>query len=191
MLAGDNNEVKPDRHICRFLQVVLDRRVSQEEAVSLIRQASEYFKNLGFANVTPRLLDHLIWRKQRQSKNTSVTLALNTPTKPEPHSRPSAPPRYISPSDGRFPFEEFWERCRKGGTIQNLTFSVDEDEGLCIRSSNCTSHQMSGKPYRIKRSTVKKNILQIDDSRFRMNHGWFCKVFDFIMSSLCSEQGPR
>ena len=185
MLVGDDNEIKPDRHILRFLQSSLDRQVTPQEAVNLLRQAADYFvKVRGFANVTPRLLDHLIWLTQSRGNKKPIIPTLNNPVTTEPPSRPPGPPRYISSSDGGFPFEEFWKQCQKGGNIQSLTYLVDEDERLCIQSSNCTLHQQYEQVYRIKRSTVRNYVLRINERGFRTNHGWFCKVFDFIMAAL-------
>ncbi|MCX7926971.1 MAG: hypothetical protein N2606_02405 [Candidatus Omnitrophica bacterium] len=64
MLAGNEQFIKPDRHILNFLKQILERTLSPKEAEELLRQVA---KNL---NVTPRTLDNCIWRYQsNQLKN--------------------------------------------------------------------------------------------------------------------------
>jgi hypothetical protein len=65
MMAGDDSFVKADRMICRFVsQAACIPMVTAEQAqvavVGACKELSDQFPNL-----TPRLLDHLIWRYQR------------------------------------------------------------------------------------------------------------------------------
>ena len=57
MYAGDDEFVKGDVHVCRFVTTALDRpRVSAEEAERLVRGAA------GLLGIAPRLLDYEIWK---------------------------------------------------------------------------------------------------------------------------------
>ena len=67
MLAGDDNQVKPDRHILRFLKSAMDREVTPFEATKLIQETAEQLSS-EFNNMTPRLLDHEIWKYESQAK---------------------------------------------------------------------------------------------------------------------------
>ncbi|WP_139140782.1 hypothetical protein [Streptomyces abyssalis] len=59
MLMGDDNCIKPDRMVLRWLRVVLHRTVTTLEAIKLITEAAA---RLG---CTPWELDHAIWKHQR------------------------------------------------------------------------------------------------------------------------------
>lgn len=64
MLAGSEDQVKPDRMILRFLSAVLGRDVQVHEAQPLLVAAcAELLPE--FPELTPRLLDHCIWHVQR------------------------------------------------------------------------------------------------------------------------------
>ena len=67
MLAGDENMVKPDRMICRFIQSVLSHIKDHEDMVSLIREAAEELKS-DYPTMCARALDHCIWEYQRKIK---------------------------------------------------------------------------------------------------------------------------
>lgn len=70
MLAGDDNQVKPDRMILRFLKkAVSEDGVSVSDAVMIIRDACALLKPK-YPDLTPRLLDHMIWKYQRQNENS-------------------------------------------------------------------------------------------------------------------------
>ena len=64
MLAGSNDFVKPDRMVLRFLEAALSRPVDINEAVALLC-ASIQELGADFPSLTPRLLDHEIWKYQR------------------------------------------------------------------------------------------------------------------------------
>lgn len=76
MLAGDDDQVKPDRMIHRFITAALKRNVSNDEAVALIREAAKFLPD-NFPRITPRLLDHEIWRRQRGGKSRARLSAEN------------------------------------------------------------------------------------------------------------------
>jgi hypothetical protein len=65
MLAGDDSYVKPDRMLCRFVaeaagQAEISPHSARDAVVAACRDLASEFPNL-----TPRLLDHLIWSYQR------------------------------------------------------------------------------------------------------------------------------
>lgn len=57
MLAGDDQQVKPDRHVLKWMGNVLGRRVSVPEARTLLREVARDLK------LTPWSVDHAIWLK--------------------------------------------------------------------------------------------------------------------------------
>ena len=65
MLAGDEDEVKPDRMIHRFITGALGRAAGNAEAVKLIREACVVL-NGDYPSLSPRLLDHEVWKHQRK-----------------------------------------------------------------------------------------------------------------------------
>jgi hypothetical protein len=65
MLAGNTELIKPDRMILRFLESALQREVSAEESVVLIRQACDELKHGYNFIITPKIMDNLIWQYQR------------------------------------------------------------------------------------------------------------------------------
>lgn len=65
MLSGSDDFVKPDRWILKFLTDTLLRNVTSEETEFLLRGVSEKLK-LKYPNITPRLLDYLIWNYKKQ-----------------------------------------------------------------------------------------------------------------------------
>jgi hypothetical protein len=65
MLAGSDNLIKPDRMILRFLESVLARKISSGEAQILLRDSVKRLRAL-HPRLTPRLLDHEIWKHQRK-----------------------------------------------------------------------------------------------------------------------------
>jgi hypothetical protein len=65
MLAGAQDLVKPDRMILGFLEDVLDRRFTADEAQWLLGAASSILAQT-YPEITPRGLDHQIWRFQRE-----------------------------------------------------------------------------------------------------------------------------
>lgn len=69
ILAGNQNAVKADRMVTRF---VLDgtglRNISTENCENFVREAAAMLRNQ-FPDLTPSLLDHAIWRYQRQKED--------------------------------------------------------------------------------------------------------------------------
>ena len=64
MLTGSGHFIKPDRMVLRFLASALNRDVSAQEATKLLRAACQNLVER-YQNMTPRLLDHEIWKHQR------------------------------------------------------------------------------------------------------------------------------
>ena len=67
MLAGNSDFIKPDRMIIRFLESALDKKVQLDEAQELLREASKILR-VQYKDMTPRILDHQIWRKMSSFK---------------------------------------------------------------------------------------------------------------------------
>lgn len=63
MLTGSPGLVKPDRMVSGFLKDALNRDVYDQDAQRLISQASRLL-NSDFPKLTPRALDHEIWKYQ-------------------------------------------------------------------------------------------------------------------------------
>ena len=70
MLAGSDDYVKPDRMVDRFLLSVLNKKLSVEEMHQAIVGAMKILAD-DYPNLTPRLLDNLIWEYQRQLRPRS------------------------------------------------------------------------------------------------------------------------
>jgi len=65
MLAGREDLVKPDRMIFRFLERVVGRPVGADEAQAMLAAAARELDR-EFPGITPRTLDNLIWRQERE-----------------------------------------------------------------------------------------------------------------------------
>ncbi len=65
MLAGNYNLIKPDRMIFRYIENIVQEKLNEEKIIEIINKASNFFE-IEFPNVTPRSLDHEIWKFQRQ-----------------------------------------------------------------------------------------------------------------------------
>jgi hypothetical protein len=64
MLAGDENFIKPDRMIRRFIDSAIHRELSFDECQELLVSAhAELVRE--YPPLTPRSLDHQIWLYQR------------------------------------------------------------------------------------------------------------------------------
>lgn len=66
MLAGNNNLIKPDRMVKRFVAGFSSTITSDEELQELVSRAATEILNLKHPNMTPRLLDYLIWENTRK-----------------------------------------------------------------------------------------------------------------------------
>ncbi len=64
MLAGEENFIKADRMIIRFIESAIQRIVTANEASSLIMDAHKILIE-AFPALTPRMLDHEIWKYQK------------------------------------------------------------------------------------------------------------------------------
>ncbi|AEJ38290.1 hypothetical protein TPY_0063 [Sulfobacillus acidophilus TPY] len=64
MLAGDDNLIKPDRHVLTYLETALGGPIGLERALAVIRGAAALLQP-DYPAVTPRRLDYAIWNYQR------------------------------------------------------------------------------------------------------------------------------
>lgn len=67
MLAGDEGQVKPDRWILSFIKDCTGESPGADEAAELIQGACSILVKK-YPNLTPRLLDHEIWKYQRDKR---------------------------------------------------------------------------------------------------------------------------
>ena len=67
MLSGDENQVKPDRMIQRFIRDAIGKNLDANACVTVIQSACQIIK-AKYSSLTPRLLDHEIWKFQRKRK---------------------------------------------------------------------------------------------------------------------------
>jgi hypothetical protein len=65
MLSGDEQMVKPDTMILRFIKSAINENVNEAEAVSLIQAVSRQLLPQ-YPRLNPRLLDYIIWSWQRE-----------------------------------------------------------------------------------------------------------------------------
>ena len=65
MLAGFEDQIKPDRMVVRFLEVVLKHAVKVNDCHPLLIEACKLLV-LEYPNINPRNLDHAIWLHQRE-----------------------------------------------------------------------------------------------------------------------------
>jgi hypothetical protein len=65
MLSGSDDLIKPDRMILAFLENALGRTVSSLECQSILSAACGQLAS-SYRSLTPRLLDHEIWKYQRE-----------------------------------------------------------------------------------------------------------------------------
>ena len=65
MLVGEKNYIKPDRMITRFVEQVTGKSYSAKEITRLLMGACDLLVK-DYMNLTPRMLDNLIWNYQRE-----------------------------------------------------------------------------------------------------------------------------
>jgi hypothetical protein len=65
MLTGEENRIKPDRMIHRFVSGTIGRNTTDEETLNLIRSAAEQLRET-YPAISARWLDNLIWSYQRE-----------------------------------------------------------------------------------------------------------------------------
>jgi len=61
MLAGDENLIKPDRMIERFVEDCIGKKLSANDLIQLFSNVIETLK-LDYPSLTLRELDHEIWK---------------------------------------------------------------------------------------------------------------------------------
>jgi hypothetical protein len=66
MLSGADDLIKPDRMILGYMNQVLGRTPTTEEAQTIIAEACDLLGQAGYSRMSPRLLDNLIWNYQRR-----------------------------------------------------------------------------------------------------------------------------
>lgn len=71
MLAGDEGRIKPDTMVLRLLCLALGREIKPVEAQPLLASVSSILQ-ASHPQMTPRLLDHLIWKHQRKTLASST-----------------------------------------------------------------------------------------------------------------------
>lgn len=69
MLAGSDDLIKPDRWVWRFVRSALNYSVSDNELVPLAQEAARKLNQM-YPNLSPRLLDHEIWKYQREQRTS-------------------------------------------------------------------------------------------------------------------------
>ena len=83
MLCGDEQMVKPDTMILRFIKNAINDNVNEAEAVSLIQAVSKQLLPQ-YQTLNPRLLDYIIWCWQRE-QDTPKKSSLCHKKQSEPH----------------------------------------------------------------------------------------------------------
>ena len=68
MLAGNDNLIKPDRMIHRFLLKATGQNFKNEECQIILTAVTKELNNKGY-KLTPKLLDDIIWNNQREIKS--------------------------------------------------------------------------------------------------------------------------
>ncbi|MGK0256986.1 MAG: hypothetical protein ACI96M_000414 [Candidatus Azotimanducaceae bacterium] len=64
MLAGDDQQVKPDRMVMRFIEDALGHSVTTDAAVEMVQGAADLL-SARYNQIAPRTLDHEIWKHTR------------------------------------------------------------------------------------------------------------------------------
>lgn len=68
MLAGDDQLIKPDRMIIRFLIETTGIEYTPHDAALIIKKLCQHLSS-HYPSMTPRLLDHVIWNYMRNQSN--------------------------------------------------------------------------------------------------------------------------
>jgi hypothetical protein len=181
MLAGSEEEIKPDRMIHRYIRRASGDAgmvLTNEAAVELVRTAARILADEGFAHITPRLLDHELWKLQRKIETPVSPSSANgrLGSREKSHSLKAVNSGHVARTS--ISLEEFWAFCERGGqTPSGLSFQLDDADRLHIISPRSVS-----KHYRISKGTVGTYLGKARDAKFRQNHGWFSRVFDMALS---------
>ena len=64
MLAGNVNQIKPDRHIKAFVSAIVQHQVGSDEATQVLKNEATR------VGVSPMEVDHSVWVYQRDSNRT-------------------------------------------------------------------------------------------------------------------------
>jgi len=84
MLAGDENTIKPDRMVCRYISEAMELKNEVDPATAEVCFYQAYQEvSKKYPSLTPRFLDHLIWRYQRgrqPRKKQAIKLNFVTPS---------------------------------------------------------------------------------------------------------------
>ena len=65
MLTGDENTIKPDRMVVRFIEQATHRGYNPQQMTRLVIAACRILQT-DYPHLTPRTLDHLIWKHLTQ-----------------------------------------------------------------------------------------------------------------------------
>ncbi len=65
MLIGDDSYIKPDRMINRFIEAAIGKKLDLDDSQNLIKESMGSIQK-DYPQITPRLLDNLIWSFQRE-----------------------------------------------------------------------------------------------------------------------------
>lgn len=71
MLAGNDNLIKPDRMINRYFNKLTDETLTQNSLLDILTGCSSILKE-SHPTLSPRILDHEIWKFQRTMNTTEV-----------------------------------------------------------------------------------------------------------------------
>ena len=64
MLISNENYIKPDRMIIRYFENLVNTKLSESQIIFIVKEVCKLLKK-DFENISPRLLDHEIWKYQR------------------------------------------------------------------------------------------------------------------------------
>jgi hypothetical protein len=86
MLAGDDNLIKPDRMIYRFLDRTFpNQNFDFQKATAVVQDICKLINEKWNLKITPRELDHWIWKHEREkgkgNKSKSLLALFRNPKK--------------------------------------------------------------------------------------------------------------
>ena len=67
MLAGNDQLIKPDRMVIRYIESILEQPISQKDCQFILEKTSLKLEVSGI-DISPRALDNAIWNYQRNIK---------------------------------------------------------------------------------------------------------------------------
>lgn len=68
MLVGNDDLIKPDRMISRYFEGVTQEKLKQKDLLHILKTCSDILEP-EYGGLTPRMLDHEIWKFERQKEN--------------------------------------------------------------------------------------------------------------------------